>query len=82
MGGTEIKEGLLQFHERPNPGRKTKVWTVYTKISIDALGAVIWFTRWRKYTYESNHDIVYDENCLREIADFIEQQTKEHKRKK
>ena len=53
----------------------TQVWTV------DDIGVVKWFGRWRKYSFFPNADSVYEETCLREIAEFCQQLTKAHRAK-
>ena len=74
--GTHIK-----FMEAP-PKPKTKVWWVVSKYDDIQLGTIAWFSRWRKYSFFPKGDTVYEWVCLREIADFCEKQTKEHKAKK
>jgi len=62
---------------------KTKVWEVVTiGFGPQKLGAVKWFPRWRKYTFAPQPDTVFEEVCLRDIAEFCEVQTKEHRQKK
>jgi hypothetical protein len=57
----------------------TKVWEVKSSTH---LGIVSWYGPWRKYTFHNTYaDCIFDANCLREIADFCETQTKEHKLK-
>ena len=43
------------------------------------LGEVKWFGRWVKYAFFPAVDCVFEATCLREIADFIEQRTTEHR---
>ena len=66
------------------PGKVTNgygVWTLGPNSAV--LGWIKWFPRWRKYAFTSDSpDNVYEEICLREIADFCEQETKAHKAKK
>ena len=45
------------------------------------LGEVKWFGRWRGYAFFPELYTIYEQKCMREIADFIEAQTKEHRRK-
>jgi hypothetical protein len=40
------------------------------------LGVIRWFGRWRKYAFFPESDRVFEQTCLREIADFCEQETK------
>ncbi len=64
------------------PERKTKVWTVHPRdggtIS-GMLGRVSWYPPWRKYCYLAEPRTVYEQVCLREIAEFCEKRTAEHK---
>lgn len=58
---------------------KTSFFQVLTKDRTTRLGMVSWYAPWRKYVFESSGGMVYDANCLREIADFTERTTKEHR---
>lgn len=61
---------------------KTRVWYVVNKNNPDDVPGIIkWNGGWRKYVYHSG-PAYYDWQCLRQIADFIEDQTKIHKEKK
>lgn len=62
-----------------SPSGKTKKWTIQSLNGVLVLGWIAWFPNWRKYTFIPAADTVHDWNCLREIADFIEARTKEHK---
>ena len=57
---------------------KTKKWNVINTDS-QLLGKISWYGPFRKYAYIPGFSAVYDEACLREIADFIEVETKKHK---
>lgn len=71
----------MSFVEVESPGTKTKRWQVRSNDRRETiLGVIAWFASWRKYTFQSSINYsVFDERCLREIADFIETKTKEHK---
>jgi hypothetical protein len=69
-----------------SPGGKTSAWRVqssYKGHEDMQLGTVAWFGRWRKYGFfpPQNRSTVFEEVCLREIAEFCETQTKEHRAK-
>lgn len=56
---------------------KTRVWTVRGKG--DELGEIKWYGRWRGYAFWVYGDYGYslfEQTCLRQIADFVEEQTK------
>lgn len=44
------------------------------------LGVIKWFGRWRKYVFEPYAETVYEETCLREISQFIEEETKSQRK--
>ena len=60
---------------------KTQVWTIMNKYENGLLGEIRWYPGWRKYSFFPLMGTLYEEVCLREISDFIEKLTKEHKRK-
>jgi len=55
------------------PGQKTERWIVDTKEDEDCLGVVKWFGRWRKYAFFPAPECVFEETCMREISDFVEE---------
>lgn len=59
-------------------GRKTDVWSVASKRG-DSLGVVVFRPAWRKFVFAPENETVYDAVCLREIADFCEEQTRRWK---
>ena len=68
---------------------KTKVWEVFPSSPagdivlsvsrVGSIGSVKWFGRWRKYAFFPENDCVFEEVCLREIAQFCVDATKEHR---
>ena len=58
---------------------KTKRWQVVTKAEGALLGSIGWFGRWRRYAFTPYEGSVYEQDCLRDIASFIEAQTKAHR---
>jgi hypothetical protein len=73
----------LEFSERSVPAKQvTRHWVVGTKTG-DYLGEVRWFPAWRKYAFTpsaSSAVVWFEQDCLREIAQFIEDRTREHKK--
>lgn len=68
----------LTFNEQPPiTGRVTKTWNVSSAGS-GSLGLVGWYSPWRKYGFHAN-PCIFDETCMREIAEFCEKKTREHK---
>ncbi len=61
---------------------KTKEWRVQPKDRpglAACVGIVKWYGPWRKYTFTPYSHTVFEQDCLRDIADFCEQRTKDHK---
>ena len=66
--------------------KKTHVWWVVTntwsgsryKTSI-LLGKIKWHTGWRRYAFYPEKDTVFEQVCLRDIAEFIDDMMKEKK---
>jgi hypothetical protein len=64
-----------------SPSGKTRTWVVQNRENLTILGRIEWFSRWRKYTFNPNPDMVFEVTCLRDIADFLEEIMKEHRAK-
>lgn len=65
----------------PSGSGKTKLWFVVPIGTTGRLGQVRWYAPWRKYTFWADPSCIFEEQCLRDIADFCEKETKKHKRK-
>jgi len=61
--------------------RKTKIWFCYSKGRLH-LGVVKWWPHWRRYCFFPSQNLLFDQNCLWNIADFIAKRTTEHKESK
>lgn len=59
---------------------KTNIWDVLVKDGPALLGQVRWFGRWRCYAFFPEDGTVFERQCLRDIADFCEEETKEQRR--
>ena len=57
---------------------KTRVFRITPKGNNFPLAEVRWYPGWRKYTVQTGTSI-FEEDCLRDMADFIEGKTREHK---
>jgi hypothetical protein len=71
---------VIDFQQQPRPkDRKTDIWSVSCRGH--CLGQVRWYAQWRRYVYfvTTLHAVLLDPTCLREIADFCETKTQEHK---
>ncbi len=58
----------------------TRKWQVVSKESDGCLGWVVWYPQWRRYAFLPKGGTIFEEECLCDIADFIEHQTIEHKK--
>lgn len=68
----------LRFDQQQQT-RKTKIWEVVATLSEDRLGCIRWRSGWRKYVFSPAPHTDYEQDCLRIIADFIEQETAKQK---
>lgn len=59
----------------------TCVWVVLSTGSGALLGQIRWFSRWRQYVFSPHVDAVFNPDCLREIADFVAEKTREGARR-
>lgn len=57
--------------------RKTPTWAVVTNDESTTLGYIGFYPKWRKFVYSPNGNTVYEETCLRDIAEFIAARTEE-----
>ena len=65
----------IEFSEpRKSDSGKTQIWKVYFDEVL--LGQVKWFGRWRKYAFYPLAFTLYEQDCLRNIADFCEKESK------
>lgn len=55
-----------------DPNKKTMDIHVYNKKDL-RLGSIHWHGPWRKYVFEprDNFQMIFDDNCLTDISDFI-----------
>jgi hypothetical protein len=61
----------LTFKERPNPGKLTLIWDVYS-VNGPYIGIIAYHPHWRKYVFSSpGPDVICDSDCLIEIANFM-----------
>lgn len=60
-------------------GRKTRVWFVLTIDGTEKLGQIAWYSPWRRYCFQPQLGTIYEQDCMRRIADFCERETKIHK---
>lgn len=72
---------FLQFVEdRKSDSGKTTIWII-KNLNGSPLGTISWKGQWRKYCFFPGANTVFDVNCLKEILDFLEEQTTLHRRR-
>jgi hypothetical protein len=76
----ELGTHILFVPSIPKP--KTKTWCVKNQYGHEDIGYIQWHAPWRKYSFFPISNTIFEEVCLREIAEFIERKTKEHKQGK
>ena len=74
------QESYIEFVENDPGKRKTKIWQVRSKEEGYFLGEVRWFGRWRGYEFYPYTDTIYEQRCLRGIAEFVESKSKAHRK--
>jgi hypothetical protein len=78
-----VMTNYLRFELQPKPkGKKTDVWLVVTVRGSNVIGRVCWWPQWRQYTFMPNQGTVWNQDCLRVLADFCEGATRVHRREK
>lgn len=72
----------VEFVEVSNPDRQTKRWEVRAKRGLEGsvwIGDVAWSTGWRRYVLLPGYPSQWEQDCLRDVAAFLEAQTRDHK---
>lgn len=59
--------------------QKTSIWTAVASGG-EPLGTVKWFGRWRCYAFFPDTNTVFEKTCLRDIAQFCEERTKDRRK--
>ncbi len=75
-------EGTFITFEEIAPNPKTKRWAAVNKQTRGTVGTVVWYGPWRKYCFCPADNTVFEQVCMREIAQFIEDQTQAHRKSK
>ena len=66
----------VQFIERDTEAKRiTKVVGCFATNSTTLLGIVKWWAHWRRYCFFPERYMLFDCNCLWDIADFVAGQT-------
>lgn len=65
----------IEFIKARSTGIKTRRWLVLAKADGYQLGVVKWFARWYQYAFFPTADTVFEKTCLRDIAQFCNDET-------
>ena len=52
---------------------KTTRWSIHNRHTNGFLGEIKWFSAWRTYCFYPISDIIFNDGCLKDIINFIEQ---------
>lgn len=66
----------------PSHLRKTDIWRVEAVDGGGLLGTVRWWGGWRRYCFFPEAGTLYEQDCLRDIAEFCEAETREYRQAK
>jgi len=70
----------IDFNKLKTPSdRKTDVYQVVTKDGTSLLGTVSWYAPWRCYSFQPNSNCVFEHQCLKDIAAFLDKLMYERK---
>ena len=48
------------------------VYRIYNNRSKDQLGILSWYKPWKEYVFSSKEECVFNNSCLKDVLDFIE----------
>lgn len=73
----------IEFILQPkDPKRKTDIYLVYNKENKVCLGRVAWHGGFRKFSFSPYENLVFESQCLQDIAKFLNHLMEERKNKK
>lgn len=69
--------------ESKQENKKTNIYYIYTDEDKEVLlGKIKWYDPWRKYCFYPEDNIVWDNKCLTELVEYLNELNYEYKRKK
>lgn len=72
-----MESKYLIFDKYVRTDRKTPVYEIKNKKTLDSLGVIYFYPPWRRYVFESNlniiNPIIYDVACLTDISNFMQE---------
>lgn len=71
------KPKWIVFEPVPHDG-KTQRWRVLTLRGV-VIGRIAWSPSWRRYVLQPAYPTEWEQDCLRDVAAFIQEQTRGYK---
>lgn len=73
---------ILFREDDPSPGqiRRTRLWHVISRKRGNIIGEIKWYPGWHRYALFPTPNTVWDEICMRDVAEFCQEQTNDQKR--
>ena len=69
-----VSENLMFKDDGPvYQGAKTRQFTVFSRTNRSLLARIKWLSKWRKYCLFTFDSVVFDNRCLSQIIDFMEE---------
>ena len=68
-----MESKYLSFEKYTIPGRKTSLYDVKNKQTLEQLGTIYFYPAWRKFVFEPFADLIFDNSCLTDIIEFIKE---------
>ena len=62
----------MEFHKIGDTG-KTEIWNVLSKNSGFILGQIKWYGPWRQYSFSPSPHSVFNNACMSDIQEFIDE---------
>jgi hypothetical protein len=72
---------VFTVDEQASKGKRTKVISVLNRNGGYILGTIKWWAPWRQYTFWPEPCMIFNRNCLNEIADYCKKLTDDHRAK-
>jgi len=58
---------------------KTTIWTIHNNTNDAMLGKIKWYAPWRQYCLHTIDNVVFNDGCLSDVINFINQLTESRK---
>ena len=69
---------FLEFRlNEESDGKATEVWDVVSKHHGDVLAQIRWYGAWRQYTVHARQATIWNQQCVRDLARFIQERMQE-----